>query len=188
MSNKHYPFADKVCPWWLAPTFDNPLRRLVHNPDTILAGLVYQGQTAFDFGCGMGYFTIPLAKMVGEQGKVIAIDLQEKMLAGVKRRAERAGVINRVQLHQARPDQIGIDASGDFALAFWMVHEVPDQLDFLRQVYNLLKPEAGFLIVEPVIHVTSAAFNKTVGIAKTIGFKPVSSPKIRISQAIYFRA
>ncbi len=57
--------SGNVCPWWLCPTFDNPLRRLIHNPDRILAGLVRPGEIALDLGCGMGYFSIPLARLVG---------------------------------------------------------------------------------------------------------------------------
>ena len=99
MSTQHTRSADRpagnICPWWLCPTFDNPLRRLIQDPDRILAGLVQPGETALDIGCGMGYFSIPLARLVGPEGKVICVDLQEQMLAGVRRRAERAGVADR---------------------------------------------------------------------------------------------
>jgi 2-polyprenyl-3-methyl-5-hydroxy-6-metoxy-1,4-benzoquinol methylase len=67
---------DHVCPWWFAYTFDNPLRRLIHPPVRIFEGLVQEGQTAVDIGCGMGYFTLGLARMVGQNGQVIAVDLQ----------------------------------------------------------------------------------------------------------------
>ena len=111
MSTQHTRSADRpagnVCPWWLCPTFDNPLRRLIHNPDRILAGLVRPGETALDLGCGMGYFSIPLARLVGPEGKVICVDLQEQMLAGVRRRAERAGVADRIRLHRAGTDGLG---------------------------------------------------------------------------------
>ena len=81
--------SGNVCPWWLCPTFDNPLRRLIHNPDRILAGLVQPGETALDIGCGIGYFAIPLARLVGPEGSVICVDLQEQMVAGVRRRERR---------------------------------------------------------------------------------------------------
>ena len=60
-----------VCPNWLIGAFDNPLRRLIQNPDRIVSGRVGPGQTAADIGCGIGYFTIPLARLVGSQGKVL---------------------------------------------------------------------------------------------------------------------
>ena len=69
-----------VCPWWLCYSFDNPLRRLIHNPQRILSPYIKQGMTVLDAGCGMGYFSIGMAKMVGDSGKVIAVDLQQKML------------------------------------------------------------------------------------------------------------
>ena len=84
----------RVCPWWMAYTFDNPLRRLFHNPAKIFDGLVEEAMTVIDVGCGMGYFSIGMAKLVGACGKVIAVDLQQKMLEIMLRRARRAGVID----------------------------------------------------------------------------------------------
>ncbi len=99
-----------VCPWWLCATFDNPLRRLIHNPERILCELVRSGDTALDLGCGMGVFSIPLARLVGPSGKVICVDLQEQMLAGVRRRAERAGVAQRIpSCTRPEPTGIGLD-------------------------------------------------------------------------------
>jgi 2-polyprenyl-3-methyl-5-hydroxy-6-metoxy-1,4-benzoquinol methylase len=53
-----------VCPWWLAYTFDNPIRRFFHKPDQMLAKFVKEGMTVVDIGCGMGYFSIGLAKIL----------------------------------------------------------------------------------------------------------------------------
>ena len=50
--------GDHVCPWWFAYTFDNPLRRLVHNPEKMLQKFIKEGDTVVDIGCGMGYFSI----------------------------------------------------------------------------------------------------------------------------------
>ena len=75
----------------------------------------------------MGYFSIPLAQLVGSQGKVICIDLQQQMLDGLRRRAEKAGVLDTIAMHRCEPTRLGLPEPVDFVLAFWMLHEVPDQ-------------------------------------------------------------
>ena len=173
-----------VCPWWFCRAFDNPLRKLVHNPDRILAGLVQPGWTALDLGCGMGYFSIPVARLVGPEGVVICVDLQEQMLAAVRRRAERAGVANRIRLHRAGPDGLGLIEAADFALAFWMLHEVPDPAAFLAEVRACLKPGGRLMVVEPRIHVGEAAFEASVEAAGKVGFTPVGRPDVALSRAV----
>ena len=79
-----------VCPWWLAYTFDNPVRRLVHPPGKILGDYVREGMTVVDVGAGFGHFSIGMARLVGDAGKVVAADLQEKMLEKTLSRARRA--------------------------------------------------------------------------------------------------
>lgn len=175
-----------VCPWWLAYTFDNPLRRWLHQPEKLLAGLVDEGQTVLDIGCGMGHFSIGMAKMVGENGRVIAVDLQAKMLERVQRRAERDGLQDRLRLHQCQPDRIGLTEPVDFALAFWMVHEVPNRPVFLAEVRSLLKPEAQFLMVEPRLHVSAADVQRTIEMAYTAGLKLHAEPEVRLSRAVLF--
>ena len=64
---------EHVCTWWHAYSFDNPLRKLVHKPQRVLEDYVKDGMTVMDVGCGMGHFSIGMANMVGEQGKVIAV-------------------------------------------------------------------------------------------------------------------
>ena len=93
-----------VCPWWHAYTFDNPLRRLLHNPSAIVGEHVGEGMRVLDLGCGMGFFSIAMARMVGDSGLVIAVDLQQKMLDVLMRRATRAGVAARIRPHRCDPD------------------------------------------------------------------------------------
>src|SRR5450759_4723487 len=69
-----------ICPWWLAYIFDNPLRSWLHNTRKILAPYLREGMTAVDIGCGMGFFSRGMAKIVGDGGRVISVDLQQKML------------------------------------------------------------------------------------------------------------
>ena len=93
---KTQPGTTFTCPWWLLFTFDNPLRKLIHDPIKILSPFVESGDTVLDVGCGMGYFSLGLAELVGEKGKVIAADLQPQMLAGLSKRAASAGLDERI--------------------------------------------------------------------------------------------
>ena len=173
-----------TCPWWMLFTFDNPVRSFVIRPDKMLAGLVHPGDTVLDVGCGMGFCSLPLAKLVGPQGRVIAADLQEKMLAGLLRRAQRAGCVERIQPLHCQQDAIGLNVPLDFALAFWMVHEVYQKEPFLREIHSALKPGGKFLLVEPRIHVSGKAFRHTVVLAEQLGFTVLSRPWVNISRAV----
>ncbi|NTW59852.1 MAG: methyltransferase domain-containing protein, partial [Nitrospirae bacterium] len=95
-----------VCPWWLAWTFDNPLRKWFQDPERILGSLVREGMTVADIGCGMGYFSVAMARMVGPAGRVLSVDLQEKMLKYLEKRAVRAGVQDRITTTLGEPDDI----------------------------------------------------------------------------------
>jgi ubiquinone/menaquinone biosynthesis C-methylase UbiE len=181
------PRPQIVCPSWFCFTFDNPLRRLVQNPYKILKPIIQPGWTILDVGPGMGFFTIPLAELTGDTGKVIAADLQTAMLEGVRKRAEKAGVADRIKLHQAMANRIGINEPIDFCLAFWMVHEVPDRLRFIGEIVTALKPGGLFLFVEPRVHVSKASFNASVDIAKALGLTISDEPKIFLSFAALFK-
>jgi len=176
----------RVCPWWICFTFDNPLRKLLHHPESLLNPFVRPGDTAIDVGAGMGYFTIPLARMVGPEGRVVAIDIQGKMLAALAVRARKYGVLERITPHLASPDSLGSHPKADFILAFWMTHEVPNQQAFLAEIYGLLKPEGRFLLVEPTLHVSKKSFLQTIQTANEIGFIEKDRLKIRISHSILF--
>jgi len=176
-----------TCPWWLCFTFDNPLRRRLQNPDLILNGLLGQGQTALDIGCGMGYFSLAMARKVGPPGKVICIDMQEKMLEMARRKAERAGLVKVMQVHRCTEDSLGVKVTCDFVLAFWMVHEVRDRLKFLGEVRDMLKEGGTLLISEPKLHVTGASFSETVSAAEAAGFTIAGRPDISMSRSVLFK-
>jgi ubiquinone/menaquinone biosynthesis C-methylase UbiE len=171
-----------VCPWWIAYTFDNPVRKLFHKPHKIFGDYIKEGMTVMDVGCGMGYFSIGMAKLVGATGKIIAVDLQQKMLDVMHRRARRSGVADRIMPHRCEADTIGIQEPVDFILAFWMVHEVSDKNYFFGQLQSLLAPEGKILIAEPKMHVTAEALDKTIEIAKNNGLHLCDKPAIRLSR------
>lgn len=172
-----------VCPWWLCFTFDNPLRRLLHNPEIVLSPYIQPGYNVIDVGAGMGYFSIPLAKLVGLSGHVTAVDVQTQMLSVLSKRAKRSGVAASISTYLATPEYLGNHAAADFILAFWVVHEVPDQEKLLRQIHALLKPNGLFLFVEPIVHVSRHYFLRTLQTAKSVGFSITEYPDIRISHS-----
>ena len=172
-----------VCPWWLCFTFDNPLRKLLHNPEAILRPYVHPGDRVIDLGPGMGYFTIPLARLVGPKGHVIAIDVQEKMLSALRSRAKKNGVSERIEAHLASQNSMGKHEPVDFILAFWMAHEVPDQSSFFREIRESLKPNGSLLLAEPIVHVPRKYFLRTLQAAIETGLVIKESPKIRLSHS-----
>jgi ubiquinone/menaquinone biosynthesis C-methylase UbiE len=136
-----------------------------------------------DLGCGYGYFTIPMARIVGTSGSVTAADLQRQMLAGVGRRAKKAGLTSVIRLHKVESSGIPFDGMFDFALAFWMLHEVPDQKLMLEQICRSLKPGGRLLLVEPKGHVKGPAFHRTLELAESAGMKKVKTPVVAFSRA-----
>ncbi len=174
---------EHCCPWWLGYAIDNPLRRLLHDPEKILAPFVAEGMRVLDVGCGMGLFSLAAARLVGARGKVVSADIQQKMLDAVVRRARAAGLADRVTPHLARPGDLGVRERVDFALAFWMVHETPDPAAFLRQIRSCLGRGGKLLVAEPKLHVGGPVFEETLAKARAEGFAVRPGPKVRMSRS-----
>jgi len=171
-----------VCPWWMGHLLLNPLRRWLENPERLLGPLVEPGMTVLEPGCAMGFFSLPLARMVGPEGKVICVDLQERMLARLGKRARRAGLADRIEMVQCTPDTLGLEEWAgriDLAVALHMVHEVPDPAAFLGEIHGLLRPGGRLLIVEPRGHVRGHAFSTTLEHARAVGFSVVEHEGLR---------
>ena len=172
-----------VCPWWMAYTFDNPLRRMFHNPEKMFADYVTEGMTALDIGCGMGYFSLGLARIVGDTGKVISIDLQQKMLDVLQKRASKASLSHRIESRICAADDLQLNTPVDFALAFWMVHETPDPENFFSQIVSVLKPDGKMIFTEPAFHVSDEQYRKIIAAANKSGLKKIQDLNIAFSRA-----
>jgi len=174
---------DRVCPVEKADSLDTRLRRWMQNPKRIVGPFVQRGMTVLDIGCGPGFFTIDMARMVGETGRVIAADLQEGMLRKVEDKIQGTTLRERVVLHQCEEDKVGVSEPIDFALAFYVVHEVPDQEALFREIAGVLKPGGKLLIVEPPFHVSKEAFERTLGNAQGAGLRLDKRPRILFNKA-----
>ncbi len=137
----------RICPVEHAGVLDFSLRKFLHNPNKILSPYISEGMKVLDLGCGPGFFSIEIAKMVGDSGKVIAADLQEGMLDIVKEKIKNTKYQKNVQLHQCQKDKINLSEKVDLILIFYMLHEVPDQIKFLKEVKDLLKRDGKVIIV-----------------------------------------
>ena len=113
---------------------------MFHNPQKIMGEYVKEGSTVVDAGCGPGFFSVALAEMVGESGRVLSVDLQQEMLDQLRVNAERLNLQGRISMQQCMEDRLGITEKVDFALAFYMVHEVPDVSNFFVRLCSCSNP------------------------------------------------
>jgi SAM-dependent methyltransferase len=174
----------------MGPLLLNPLRRWSLRPERLLAPYVREGMTVLEPGPGMGFFTLPLAQFVGPHGKVIAVDIQPKMLEKLRERAVRAQIADRLETRLAARDSlqiIDLIGSVDFTLAFAMVHETPSVERFFREIATALKPGASLLLVEPSGHVRNETFDAEIEAAQAAGLVVVGTPKISRNHASLLR-
>jgi len=135
----------------------------------------------------MGFFSLPLATLVGPNGRVICVDVQGKMLHALLRRARRANLADRIQTRVCEANSLGVAdlaAEIDFVLAFAVVHEVGNVAGFFSEVQGVLKPKGRVLFAEPRGHVSERAFQESLSIAEHNGLQQVDSLKIARSHAV----
>lgn len=168
---------NRVCPVERAGALENPMRRIFQSPHRMLKKYINEGMTVLDFGCGPGYFTIEIAKLLNGQGKVVAADLQDGMLNIVRGKIKGTDAEKIIQLHKCADDKIGVQEKFDFILAFYVVHEVPSQDNLFTEFKSILKPGGKVLIVEPNFHVTKPLFNEMLSRLSSCGFQITSRRK-----------
>ena len=178
MSNRNH----HVCPVERAGGLDSRIRRWIQNPQKILGAYIEEGMTVLDIGCGPGFFSIDMAKMVGESGRVIAADLQEGMLEKLRDKIKGTELEGRITLHKCQEDKTGVSENVDFVLLFYVVHEVPNKKKFFNEMVTILKPNGQVLIVEPPFRVSKTAFEETIRKAREAGLTEVERPKVFLSK------
>jgi len=184
-SHKH-----RVCPWWFGYLLLGPIRRLLHDPSSILAPYLREGMTVLEPGPGMGFFTLELASRVGRSGHIIAVDVQPKMIERLKRRAANANLAERIDARVTRADSMqldGLDSRVDFVLTFAVVHEMPEAAAFFAEAAATMKPGARMLMAEPSSQVSEAEFDTELAMAKRAGLEAEARPPIRRARAALLR-
>jgi len=179
-----------VCPWWMGYLLASPLRRWMQNPEQLLAPYLREGMTVLEPGPGMGFFTLPMAKLAGPSARIVAVDIQPRMLESLRRRAAKAGLLPRIETRLAQPETMGLgDLKGavDFVLAFAMVHELPSAEVFFQEAAAALKPGSVLLLAEPAGHVDAPKFELELEAARAAGLAVTDRPEVRRSLAAVLR-
>jgi len=170
------------CPWWGGPFLASPLRRLLESPEKLLSPYVEPGMRVLDFGPAMGFFSLPLGRMVGESGRVLCLDVQPRMIAGLVRRARRAGLLDRIEPLVCGEKDLGLgsrEASFDLAVAIHVIHEVGDIPGTLEQLARALREGGRMLVVEPAGHVSRELFEFELQAAGQAGLEVEERLKLR---------
>jgi len=169
------------CPWWVQYWLISPLRRLVDPVDRLVGPHVEPGMTVVDVGCGFGYVSLPLARMVGPQGRVVCVDVEPRAIARLERRARRAGLAERIRARPCKPRDLGlVDLAGqvDLVTVVHTLHELEDLSGFLGQVRTLLNATGRLLVVEPRGHVTQEQFLAMMDRCRQAGFEQLAPPEV----------
>ncbi|MBN1944652.1 MAG: class I SAM-dependent methyltransferase [Bradymonadales bacterium] len=171
----------RLCPWWIGHLLASRVRRLFENPERIVGPYLKEGLTTLDIGCGMGFFTLPMARLVGPQGKVIAVDRQLRMLASLERRASKAALADRIICHHCEAKSLRLERYRkqiDFALAFYVVHEVRDPDRLFAELREAIKEGGRLLVAEPPRGLFTGDFQATLDLARGCGFTILDRPAI----------
>jgi ubiquinone/menaquinone biosynthesis C-methylase UbiE len=167
------------CPWYMQYLLISPLRRLLEPPSKLVGPYVKPGMTVVEPGCGFGYVSLPLARMVGDQGRVLAVDVEPQVVEKMKRRAKKAGLDGRIEARACEARDLGLsDYEGqvDLVTVIHTLHEFEDLPGFLAQVARLLKPQGRLLVVEPRGHVRPEAFAAELRTCTDAGFIELEAP------------
>jgi 2-polyprenyl-3-methyl-5-hydroxy-6-metoxy-1,4-benzoquinol methylase len=143
VTHKHKRFPEK-----LAFLLNNPIRRHYAAPEKLLAKFqINPEDVVVDFGCGPGYFTIPLARIAQ---KVIGVDVSKGMLEKAAAYAKKNGVA--LELFQSDGTRIDLpDGSVDVIVLIHVFHEIEDRTKVLLEFVRILKHSGRVLIVEKTL-------------------------------------
>jgi len=126
-------------------------RWLDKNASEVLAEVgVRAGQVVLDFGCGSGTYTIPAAKLVGEGGRVYALDISRRALDRMEEKAKQEGLRNIVQIVAFGGEEIRLeDETIDLMLLIDVLHEIDNREALFHEAYRILK-QGGVVSIYPM--------------------------------------
>ena len=159
-------------PGWLMAAFDATIRPLLWDPCKIVGPHLEPGRAVADIGCGAGYYAPALSSLIGADGELFLVDVQEDML---ERAMKRVGSDPQAEAQVAPVltdgDSFDLPRRVDFALMSWMLHEVERPELLWRSVHEHLRPGGQALVIEPRVHVRRRKFDEEMAPAADLGFR-----------------
>jgi ubiquinone/menaquinone biosynthesis C-methylase UbiE len=164
------------CPVWLhwLVELENPFTRISRAAVIIDHLEVQPGMVVLDAGCGPGRVTVPLARRVGNMGKVVALDLQSGMLKRAQQKAAQANLTNiEFVLAGLGEGKLPRDQF-DRVLLVTVLGEIKDRETALQEIYNSLKPSGLLSITEIMFDPHYQRRSTVIQLANSAGFRQKS--------------
>lgn len=171
-----------VCPWWIGYLLASPIRKLWQDPARVIEPYVRAGMTVLEPGPGMGFFTLDIAKLVGPSGRVVVVDVQPRMIEALKRRARKAGLLDRIDARVCGPKSMelaGLDQAVDFVFVCAVLHELPSAAAFFAEAAQAMKSGATLLLIEPYGHVSETESAEQMKAAADNGLSVIGQPSMK---------
>lgn len=177
------------CPVWLRwlVELDNPFTKTNRSAFIVETLELKEGMQVMDAGCGPGRLTVPLAKAVGENGQVVALDIQQGMLDRAKAKTGAAGLTNVEFVEAALGTSTLPENRFDRAVLVTVLGEIPDREAAFTELYRALKPGGILAVVEVIFDPHFQSRNSVTELAVSAGFQERAFFGHSLAYVIHFK-
>ncbi len=168
--------SPRPCPWEISFVLENPLRRRVMSAgDTLKRVGLKEGMTALELGPGPGFLTVEAARIVGDSGRLVCVDIQSRMLGQLKKKLKRHSIKNADQvLGSANALPLAAGAM-DLAFLVCVLGEVPRNDEALHELHRALRTGGILSITELVVDPDYSTRQSVIAKGERAGFRHVET-------------
>lgn len=129
-----------------AQRLDSDERQKLLNPELTLNKIgLKEGMLAAEIGCGTGFYTIPASRILGDEGKIYAFDIESKMLTLLRMKIEKPNIVPIVCEEDKLPLK---DKLLDIALMAFMLHESQEPYNYLQEIKRVIKHQGRIAVID----------------------------------------